>query len=90
MGAAKQASTSAKIIKNIEKAMFLKVFGVLGAILEQLGDKMRPTSAKISQDSARWQTIAARRSKIGELKRRRPFHGGCNPRGRTRRPPCTP
>ena len=39
------------------------MLGQLGAILEQLGDKMRPKSAKISQDGAQEHEDEARKAK---------------------------
>ena len=62
----------------------------LGAILEQLGDKMRPKSTKIGQDSARWRTRAPRRGKIAELRRRELSQGRGDHARSGRGPACTP
>ena len=46
------------------------MLGQLGLILEQLGDKMRPKSAKISQDGAKMANLAPRWSaKMAKLRR---------------------
>ena len=63
------------------------MLGQLGAILEQLGDKMRPKTAKMSQDDAQERQDEARYPNLG---------AGSSSRGKVilalsrDSPPCTP
>ena len=63
------------------------MLGQLGAILEQLGDKMRPKSAKMSQDGAHERQDEARYPNLGAGSSPREAGGFAATRGEQ---PCTP
>ena len=63
------------------------MLGQLGAILEQLGDKMRPKSAKMSQDGVQERQDEARYPNLGAGSS--PREGGGFATTRSRRA-CTP